>query len=276
MTTLTTPPHEPRTQTEPEPTTTTHADARRTASGRRPGLMAALRSEAIKLITVRSYRAIAALTVMVGGFAAFAVAAFVTDEVLTFTGTFSFSTVFTAVFAAVAGILTITTEAEHRTLRQTYVAQPQRHIVIIAKTLTVTVFSLALALSGLAAGAFGAAIGGLEIGDTSTMPAAVGWSAGFAALAGLLGLGVGLVARHSAAAISGLLVWWLVVESLVSVFADARYVRFLPFVAGNGMLGIAAEEERVAFTQGTSALIFAGYAALALAIGIVVAHRSDP
>jgi uncharacterized membrane protein YiaA len=263
--------------------TTPHLDeatiqtaAHRTATGRRPGLTAALRSEAVKLTTVRSYRAIAALTVMVGGFAAFAVAALVTDEVLTVAGTFSFSTVFTAVFAAVAGILTITTEAEHRTLPQTYAAQPRRRIVITAKTLTVTVFSLALALSGLAAGALGAAIGGIEIGDTSTMPATIGWSVGFAALAGLLGLGIGLVARQSAAAISGLLVWWLVVESLVTVFADARYARFLPFVAGNGMLGIIDEDERVAFAPVTSALIFAGYAALALTIGIIVAHRSDP
>ncbi len=262
--------------TSPLAETRTPAEAHRTASGRRPGLTAALRSEAVKLTTVRSYRAIAALTVLVGGFASFAVAALVTDEVLTVAGVFSFSTVFTAVFAAVAGILTITTEAEHRTLPQTYAAQPRRHIVITAKTVTVTVFSLALALAGLGAGVLGAAIGGIEIGDTSTMPATIGWSVGFAALAGLLGLGIGLIARHSAAAISGLLVWWLVVESLVTVFVAARYARFLPFVAGNGMLGIIDEEEGIAFAPAASALIFAGYAALALTIGIIVAHRSDP
>ena len=209
----------------------------------RPGLVPALRSEALKLATIRSYRAIAALTVIVGGFAAFAVATLVTDEVVTVAGVFSFSTVFTAVFVAVAGILTITTEAEHRTLPMTYAAQPRRHVVIAAKAMLVTTFAAALALSGLAAGALGAAIGGSEIGDTSTIPSTIGWSVGFAALAGILGFGIGLIARQSAAAISGLLVWWLVVESLVSVFAAARYARFLPFVAGNGMLGIINEDE---------------------------------
>lgn len=267
MTTLTTPP-------PTQPATPPLAHREHTSS--RPGLIPALRSEALKLATVRSYRAIAALTVIVGGFAAFAVATLVTDEVVTVAGVFSFSTVFTAVFAAVAGILTITTEAEHRTLPMTYAAQPRRHVVIAAKAMLVTTFAVALALSGLAAGALGATIGGSEMGDTSTIPSTVGWSVGFAALAGLLGFGIGLIARQSAAAISGLLVWWLVVESLVTVFADARYARFLPFVAGNGMLGIIDEEERVGFAPATSAAIFAGYAAVALVLGVVVAHRSDP
>lgn len=244
-------------------------------TGRR-GLVSALRSETIKLLTVRSYRAIAALTVLVGGFASFLVATLVTDEVVTVAGIFSLSTVFTAVFAAVAGILTITAEAEHRTLPQAYAAQPRRQVVIGAKAMIVTAYAVTLAVAGLAAGALGALIGGVEMGDTSTMPETFGWSVAFAALAALLGFGIGLIARQGAAAISGLLVWWLVVESLASVFLDPRYGRFLPFVAGNGMIGIVNEEEATIFPPATSALIFAGYAALALAIGVVVAHRSDP
>ena len=242
----------------------------------RPGLVPSLRSETLKLLTVRSYRAIAALTVLVGGFASFAVATLVTDEVVTVAGIFSFSTVFTAVFAAVAGILTITTEAEHRTLPQTYAAQPQRQVVIAAKAVIVTAFGVSLALAGLAAGALGAALGGVEMGDTSIIPATIGWSVGFAALAALLGFGIGLIARHSAAAISGLLVWWLVVESLASVFIDARYARFMPFVAGNAMLGIVNEEGATAFPPATGAVIFTGYAALALIVGVAVTLRSDP
>lgn len=267
MTTLTNPPHT-------QPATRPRAQHHETTG--RPGLVPALRSETLKLATVRSYRAIAALTVLVGGSAAFLVATLVTDEVITVAGIFSFSTVFTAVFAAVAGILTITTEAEHRTLPQSYAAQPRRQVVIAAKAVIVTTFAVALALSGLTAGALGATVGGAEMGDTANMPETVGWSVGFAALAALLGFGIGLVARHSAAAISGLLVWWLVVESLAAVFVDARYARFLPFVAGNGMLGIVNEEEVTAFPPATSALIFAGYATLALTVGIIVAHRSDP
>ena len=91
-----------------------------------PGFGAALRSEWIKLATVRSPRAIAGLTMLVGGFAAFAVARFVTDEVVTISNIFGFSAVFTAVFSAVSGILIHTADAESRTIQQAFAAQQER------------------------------------------------------------------------------------------------------------------------------------------------------
>ncbi len=246
------------------------------AQGSGPGLAAALHSEALKLTTLHSYRAILGLTIGVGGFAAFAVARLVTDEEITVANVFAFSAVFTAVFAAVSGILLHTAEDEHGTITQTFAAQPRRIVVVSAKAITVTVLAALLGLAGLAAGALGAVLGGAEAGDTAPIPASIGWATGYAAIAGNLGLGIGLIARQSAAAMSGLLVWWLVVENLVVAFAPERYVRFLPFFAGNGMLAIADEGETIAYDRPISALIFAGYALAALVIGIVVVHRSDP
>lgn len=237
---------------------------------------AALRSEWRKLATVRSPRVIAALTVLVGGFAAFAVARFVTDEVITVSNVFGFSAVFTAVFAAVIGILIYTTEAEFNTAQQTFAAEPRRSVVVSAKAATAAGFTALLGLSGLAAGAIGAMLGGVEAGDTSTIPATIAWATGFAVLAGVLGLGIGLIARQSAAAISGVLVWWLVIENLVAVFAPERVVRFMPFFAGNGMLEIVDEGERIAFDRPLTTLIFAGYALAALAVGAAVTARTDP
>lgn len=104
----------------------------------------------------------------------------------------------------------------------------------------------------------------------------IGWATGFAVLAGILGLGVGLIARQSAAAISGVLVWWLVVENLVSAFAAERVVRFMPFFAGNGMLDIVDEGERIAFERPATTLILAAYAIAALTIGALATVRTDP
>ncbi|MDH3679960.1 MAG: hypothetical protein OEV40_08440 [Acidimicrobiia bacterium] len=86
-----------------------------------------------------------------------------------------------------------------------------------------------------------------------------------------------MIARHSAAAISGLLIWWLVVESLVTVFVNERYSRFLPFIAGNRMLGFNDDEATVEllFIRTENALIFGSYAALALAAGTVLLHRLE-
>ena len=247
-----------------------------TAANRPARLASSLRSEWIKLATVRSPRAILALTIAVGGTAAFMVARFVDETDVNVATVFGFSAVFTAVFAAVSGILSYTTEAEHHTAHQTFAAEPQRGVVVAAKTLVTAAYAAVLGLAGLAAGAAGAALGGVEAGDTSTMPATVAWATGFAVLAGVLGLGIGLIARHSAAAISGVLVWWLVVENLVSVFAPERVVRLMPFFAGNGMLEIVEEGERIAFDRPLTSVIFATYAIGALLIGLAMTARTDP
>lgn len=260
----------PPTQTERRPAST------RVTPQPAPGYRTAWRSEWVKLSTIRSPRVIAALTVLVGGFGSFLVARFVTDEVITVANVFGFSAVFTAVFAAVSGILIHTAEVEHQTITQTFAAQPRRSILVAAKAATSAGFTAMLAGSGLAAGAVGAILGGVEAGDTSTIPATIVWATGFAVLAGVLGLGIGLLARQSAAAISGVLVWWLVIENLVSVFAPERIVRFMPFFAGNGMLEIVDEGERIAFDRPLTTMIFAGYALAALAIGAVVTARTDP
>lgn len=247
------------------------------AAANRPARFASsLRSEWLKLATVRAPRAILALTIAVGGSAAFMVARLVDEPDVDVATVFGFSAVFTAVFAAVSGILVYTAEADHHTAHQTFASEPRRGVVIASKTTVTAIYAAVLGLSGLAAGAAGAALGGVEAGDTSTMPTTIAWATGFALLAGVLGLGIGLIARHSAAAISGVLVWWLVVESLVSVFAPERVVRFMPFFAGNGMLDIADEGEAIAFDRPITALIFAGYAIGALLVGLAVNARTDP
>lgn len=182
----------------------------------------------------------------------------------------------TTMFAAVSGILIHTADEEHHTITQTFAAQPRRGIVVAAKAATTAGFTAVLGLSGLAAGAVGAMLGGVEAGDTSTIPATIVWATGFAVLAGILGLGIGLIARHSAAAISGVLVWWLVIENLVAAFAPDRLVRLMPFFAGNGMLEIVDEGERIAFDRPITALVFAAYATAALVVGMIVVRRSDP
>lgn len=102
----------------------------------------------------------------------------------------------------------------------------------------------------------------------------------FTTIASVLGLGVGLIVRHSAAAISGLIVWWLVVENLLWAFLPETVSRFLPFYAGGALLGVevdttAPETIAVALSQTQDALVFGGYAALALLAGTVLLYRRD-
>jgi len=238
-----------------------------------------LNAEWIKLSSLRSNKAIVGLTAIVGGFVSWAIATYVTDEVLTITDVYTAATVFTAVFAAVGGVLLFTSESQHGTLAPALTAQPARAVIAGAKTIVAAGFGAFLGAVGLIAGFAGAYLGPIATGDTSTMVSTSLWAIGFASLASVLGLGIGMIARVSTAAVSGLLVWWLVVENLVSVFLAERYARFMPFTAGNGMIGVsdgpgdAASE--LALTATENALVFGGYAALALVIGTVLLYRRD-
>lgn len=242
------------------------------------GLLRTLASERIKLTTIRSNRIIVGLTITIGMFVSWAVATFVTDEVLTVAGVFSFSIVFTAVFAAVAGILSFTSEAEHGTLGLTIAARPERIAVAAGKTISAGLFGALLGAAGLAAGLGGAALSGIDFGDTSTIAPTAGWAMLFTTLAAVLGLGIGMIGRSSAAAISGLLVWWLVIENLIVAFTDRQVSRYLPFTAGNRLLDFESDESELLgdlLSRPVGALVFGGYTLVALLIGVVMFHRSD-
>jgi hypothetical protein len=89
-----------------------------------------------------------------------------------------------------------------------------------------------------------------------------------------------MVVRHSAGAVSGVLVWWLVVEGLVVQFAPAEAVRFLPFDAGYRTLGIESDFDSPeiiasALSNTLHASIFWGYVLTALIIGTLLVHGRD-
>lgn len=243
-------------------------------------LPAVLQSEYIKLTSLRSNTAIVVLTGLIGLFATWATAALVKDEVLVVSDVFVYSTFLTAVIAAITAILTVTSEIQYGTLASALTAQPARWVLVAAKTVMAVRIGLVLGVIGMVTGTVGAFLGGLDAGDTGSMLATASWALTFTVLASVLGLGVGLVVRHSAAAISGLIVWWLVVENLVWAFLPETVSRFLPFYAGGALLGVdvdttTPETIAVALSRTQDALVFGGYAAVALLLGTVLLYRRD-
>jgi ABC-type transport system involved in multi-copper enzyme maturation permease subunit len=237
-------------------------------------------SEWIKLSSIRASKAILALTIVANVALAWAVGAWVTEEVLTASKVFVFPAIFTAVLAAVAGILIFTTEAQHGTLGTSLTAQPERWVIAVSKMITTTAVGLILAAAGMVAAFGGALASGLDVGDPSTMAGTAGNAVVFTALAGLIGLGVGMVARHSAAAISGLLVWWFVAENLLHAVLPATVSRFLPFDAGYRLLDVGSDFDTPAnlaaqLQRPQLAMVFGTYAVIALAAGTVLLHRRD-
>lgn len=241
---------------------------------------AALRSEWIKLSTLRANTIILALTALVGALIAGGLAATATDPTLTASELFIYPLPLVAMLAAVAGILMFTGEAQHGTLAVALAARPARWVIVAAKTTTAAMVGLALGTTGMVAGFAGAAIGGVDLGSGSHLTSRALWALLYIVLASLIGLGVGMIVRHSAAAITGLLMWSFVVESLFAPMLPEGVRHALPFSAGYRLLDAGPNFEAPvviahALARPQYAAIFASYALASLVIGTVLLYRRD-
>lgn len=246
---------------------------------------AALHSEWIKVSSLRSNVTILALTPVIGVALSWILATFVkvdpdTDLPFTVGGTFIFSTWLTTVLAAILGTLTFTSEVQHGTMAPAVAAQPARWVIVVSKTTVAASFGLAMGILGMIGGLSGTILGGLPKGDTSGMASTALWGLLLTTLAPVLGLGVGMVLRHGAAAISILLVWAFVLENIARTLVPVSVSRYLPFSAANGMLGIITasdtpESIAAALTPFQNAVLFGGYAFAFLAIGTTLFSRRD-
>ncbi len=246
---------------------------------------AAITSEWIKLRSLRSNRAIFGLTVVAGVVMSWVLATFVkTDpyehKPFTVANTFMTATWLTTVLAVIVGILMYTSEVQHGTIANTIAAQPARWVTVAAKATVAAGFGLAMGVVGIIAGFVSAVASGMDMGDTSGMAAAVAWGLVLTSLAAVLGVGIGMIIRHSSAAVSTALVWTFVIENLIRSLAPANLSRFLPFSAANGLLSIRSagdttETLAAALSRPQDALLFAAYTSAALIAGTVLLYRRD-
>lgn len=252
----------------------------RTRSDDVQAVPAALRSEWIKLTSLRANKLILGLSAAVGGLTAWALALSNTDPALTAAELFIYPLPLVAMLAAVTGILMFTSEAQHGMLAVTLATRPTRWVIVSAKAAMATMAGLALGITAMAAGFAGAALGGVELGDGSALASRALWAVLYIVLAAVIGLGVGMIARNSAGAITGLLMWSFVVESLFSPAVPDALVHFLPFSAGYRLLDAGPSFEAPVLianelARGQYALIFGGYALASLAVGTLLLYRRD-
>jgi ABC-2 type transport system permease protein len=246
---------------------------------------AAITSEWIKLRSLRSNRAILGLAIVAGIVMSWVLATVVkTDpyehKPFTIANSFMTATWLTTVLAVIAGILMYTSEVQHGTIANTIAARPARWVTVAAKATVAAGFGLAMGVVGIIAGFASAAASGMHMGDTSGMTATAAWGLVLTSLAAVMGVGIGMIIRHSSAALSMALVWMFVLENIIRSMAPATLSRLLPFTAANGMLSIrsagdTAKTLAAALTSTQDAFLFAGYSVAALAAGAVLLYRRD-
>jgi ABC-type transport system involved in multi-copper enzyme maturation permease subunit len=180
--------------------------------------------------------------------------------------------------AALIGVMSITTEFRHGTIRPTFVFTPRRSRVLAAKVLVSfavgAVFGLlteALAL-GVGIGILYARGAHLVLGTHDLALLALG-SVTAAALLAALGVGIGAVLRNQVLAVIGFVVWFMVIENLMSnLFSGVG--KFFPLAAADALSGVKGVDAQ-ALSAPQGGLVLIGYVLVFLAAGLVVTKRSD-
>jgi ABC-2 type transport system permease protein len=180
------------------------------------------------------------------------------------------------VFSALAGIMLVTSEYRHGTIRPTFLFTPRRSRVIGAKLAAGLLAGIGFGVvgEGLGFGIGYACLAGRGIdyalngGQTTLL--LLGSLAGVA-LWGALGVGIGTIVRNQVGAIIGLLAWGFIAENLLFAFVPS-VGRFAPVHAGDALIGLTTKHMLHATAGGL--MLIAWTAVLAL-IGVTLAARRD-
>ncbi|WP_028479426.1 ABC transporter permease [Nocardia sp. CNY236] len=178
--------------------------------------------------------------------------------------------------------LTVTSEYRFGIIRSTFQATPHRDRVVLAKAGLVGVYgALLTAVLVLLAYVVGTMFGGPDAGASLTLSTAEDWRvvygvAIYAFLGVVLAVGVGVLVRQSAAAISLIVLWPLLIETLLGTFGSfgETVAPFLPFMNVNRFVGSATTGEWHWGAWG-SLLYFAGFVAVVFGAALIVVNRRD-
>jgi ABC-2 type transport system permease protein len=182
---------------------------------------------------------------------------------------------------------TVTSDFGFNTIRPTFAATPRRLRVMGAKVFVMVTYALVsqaivmflgVVIGGAVARGKGATI------DLGSYGPAVPIIAGTIVLAGLMaliGLGVGMLLRSTPLAVTLLILWPLLIESLIGglltlITKSGHVLRWLPFRAGFQLAGAGGNDGDIGSPSRLTGGIYFGVVSLAVALlGAWVVNRRD-
>jgi hypothetical protein len=184
-----------------------------------------------------------------------------------------------ALFAALLGALSITSEIRHGTIRPTFLVSPWRGRVVAAKVCVTMLIGagLGLAASALAAGVGTAALRARGVAvalDGSDYALLLAGSAPAAALWAAIGVGIGALVRHQVPTVIGITAWLFFVEGLLvgDVTGVGDVGRFAPGAAASAITG---QDPDTLLAPAAGLALLALYAAAAAVVGSLATTRRD-
>jgi ABC-2 type transport system permease protein len=170
-------------------------------------------------------------------------------------------------------------EFRHRTAVTTFLAEPNRLRVVAAKLIAAALTGAAVGLlaEALSAAAAAVTLSAHHVPLDWTQPGVLGAVLAvplLAALFGMLGVGLGLLLRHTAA-LGLALMWAFVVEGIIpAVTHQPGIIRWLPEAAANAVLHVATPAA-TALSAGSALAVLAGYAAVLAGAGAALTARRE-
>jgi len=194
---------------------------------------------------------------------------------------------FGTIFVAVLGILIVTNEYRHGTIMTTFLGEPRRVRVLVAKLAAAAIAGLVFAAVALATAVAVAlpwlAARGESLQLDGQALEAVGRVLLVFAVTSIFGAALGAIVQSQVGAIVGYFIWILVVESIITGLAGLLLTelgepdpvsRFLPGSSLGGVIG--GEGNEFVLRGGSAALLAIGYAIAFSALGALSMTRRDP
>jgi ABC-2 type transport system permease protein len=177
--------------------------------------------------------------------------------------------------------LTVTSEYRFGVIRTTFQAVPNRNLVILTKTALVGFYGAVLT-TVLAFGAFlvGKLVGGSEAAATLVLEG--NWRTIYGLpiytfLCVALAIAVGVLVRQSAAAISLIVLWSLLIEPLLGAFGSfgRNVTPFLPFANANRFLAVEEPVGNWHWGVWGSLLYFVAFVAIVFGASLFAVNQRD-
>jgi hypothetical protein len=183
-----------------------------------------------------------------------------------------------SVLLLILGIIGMTQEYRHRTATPTFLTEPRRGRVIVAKLIAYALVAVPFALLILAVNVLVVEIYAGARGDAPALNAANLQTLGAAGLVlivySVIGVGIGALLRNQVGAIVGSLVYLFVVESIIGAIpAIQSAYKWLPGGAVRAITSDLQAPELLQPWQG--GLLLVGYGLLAALLGTLLAIRRD-
>lgn len=266
----------------------TAATATRSGVELRPTFARVVRSEWIKLRSLRSTVWVAVLTIGImaafAGLFAWAVVSF-PEAVPTSAGVIVVGYPIAQLAISVLGVLVITGEYATGSFRSTLAAEPRRLRVVASKALVLLLAAFAVSVLALALSAAVAIpvmqAGGIEVRFGADDIRALVGATLYLTVSAWFAFGIGLLVKNTAAAITtvvGILFILPIIVQLIAATTGAEWLRdlysYLPAPAGSAVvsgdaMGFAGLEPWAGFA------VFCGYTVAALAAGTIAFARRD-